>query len=122
MVPGASTEPAGSAATQQQVRVSPVPRDHFDEQPPITDPGQRVEHEAAMALLARAAGVRTPRVLAVGSLDNGVGILVQEAVSGVALDIVSGLTAKEFPYTQATSRALINSSRPLAMKRRIPHR
>ena len=90
--------------------------------PPFTAPGQRVEHEAAMALLARAAGVRTPRVLAVGSLDNGVGILVQEAVSGVALDIVSGLTAKEFPYTQATSRALISSSRPVAMKRRIPHR
>lgn len=59
--------------------------------PPFTAPGQRVEHEAAMALLARAAGVRTPRVLAVGSLDNGVGILVQEAVSGVALDIDVGV-------------------------------
>lgn len=59
--------------------------------PPFTAPGQRVEHEAAMALLARAAGVRIPRVLAVDSLDNGVGILVQEAVSGVALDIDVGV-------------------------------
>jgi undecaprenyl-diphosphatase len=43
---------------------------------------QAVEHEAVAALLARQACVRTPRVLTVGALDDGSGVLVWDAVEG----------------------------------------
>jgi glycosyltransferase 2 family protein len=50
----------------------------------------QVEHEASMALLAAAAGVRTPPVLLVRSFGNGAGLLVQERVAGRALDEPDG--------------------------------
>jgi undecaprenyl-diphosphatase len=50
----------------------------------------QVEHEASMALLAAAAGVRTPPVLLVRSFGNGAGLLVQERVAGRALDELDG--------------------------------
>jgi uncharacterized membrane protein YbhN (UPF0104 family)/membrane-associated phospholipid phosphatase len=50
----------------------------------------QVEHEASMALLAAAAGVRTPPILLVRSFGNGAGLLVQERVAGRALDELDG--------------------------------
>jgi uncharacterized membrane protein YbhN (UPF0104 family)/membrane-associated phospholipid phosphatase len=41
-----------------------------------------VEHEASMALLAAAAGVRTPPILLVRSFGNGAGMLVQRRLHG----------------------------------------
>ena len=49
---------------------------------PLGDPVSQVEHEASMALLAAAAGVRVPRVLLVRSFGNGAGLLVQQRVAG----------------------------------------
>jgi tRNA A-37 threonylcarbamoyl transferase component Bud32 len=43
-----------------------------------------------MALLAAAAGVRTPPILLVRSFGNGAGLLVQERVAGRALDELDG--------------------------------
>jgi undecaprenyl-diphosphatase len=48
----------------------------------LGDAVAQVEHEASMALLAAAAGVRTPPVLLVRSFGNGAGLLVQERVAG----------------------------------------
>jgi predicted Ser/Thr protein kinase len=48
----------------------------------VGSPHHEVEHEASMALLAAAAGVRTPRVLLVRSFDHGAGLLVQARVHG----------------------------------------
>jgi glycosyltransferase 2 family protein len=48
----------------------------------LGDPVGLVEHEASMALLAAAAGVRTPPVLLVRSFGNGAGLLVQQRVAG----------------------------------------
>ena len=48
----------------------------------LGDPVSQVEHEASMALLAAAAGVRTPPVLLVRSFSNGAGLLVQQRVAG----------------------------------------
>jgi membrane-associated phospholipid phosphatase len=48
----------------------------------LGDPVGLVEHEASMALLAAAAGVRVPPVLLVRSFDNGAGLLVQQRVTG----------------------------------------
>ena len=48
----------------------------------LGDPVSQVEHEASIALLAAAAGVRTPAVLLVRSFDNGAGLLVQQRVAG----------------------------------------
>lgn len=45
-------------------------------------PTAEVEHEAAMALLAAGAGVRTPAVLLVMAFGNGAGLLVQRRVHG----------------------------------------
>jgi glycosyltransferase 2 family protein len=45
-------------------------------------PVSQVEHEASMALLAAAAGVRTPQVLLVRAIGNGAGLLVQQRVAG----------------------------------------
>jgi len=45
-------------------------------------PAAEVEHEAAMALLAASAGVRTPAVLLVMAFGNGAGLLVQRRVHG----------------------------------------
>src|SRR4029450_7319304 len=42
----------------------------------------QVEHEATMGLLAAAAGVHAPPVLAVRSFGNGAGLLVQQRVHG----------------------------------------
>jgi tRNA A-37 threonylcarbamoyl transferase component Bud32 len=49
-----------------------------------------VEHEASMALLAAAVGVRTPKVLLVRSFANGAGLLVQERVAGRDLTELGG--------------------------------
>jgi glycosyltransferase 2 family protein len=49
-------------------------------------PHHEVEHEASMALLAAAGGVRAPRVLLVRSFDNGAGLLVQQRIPGQSLD------------------------------------
>jgi undecaprenyl-diphosphatase len=49
---------------------------------PLGDAVAQVEHEASMALLAAAAGVRTPQVLLVRSFGNGAGLLVQQRVAG----------------------------------------
>ncbi len=48
----------------------------------LGDAVAHVEHEASMALLAAAAGVRTPQVLLVRSFGNGAGLLVQQRVAG----------------------------------------
>jgi uncharacterized membrane protein YbhN (UPF0104 family)/membrane-associated phospholipid phosphatase len=48
----------------------------------LGDAVAQVEHEASMALLAAAAGVRTPQVLLVRSFGNGAGLLVQQRVAG----------------------------------------
>jgi undecaprenyl-diphosphatase len=53
---------------------------------PQGSPLEAVEHEAAMALLAAAAGVRTPRVLLVGSFRGGAGLLVERRVGGRTLE------------------------------------
>jgi undecaprenyl-diphosphatase len=45
-------------------------------------PAAAVEHEAAMALLAARAGVRTPEVLLVTSFGSGAGVLVERRVHG----------------------------------------
>jgi undecaprenyl-diphosphatase len=45
-------------------------------------PAHDVEHEALMALLARAAGARVPDVPLVASFGNGAGLLVEERVDG----------------------------------------
>jgi glycosyltransferase 2 family protein len=58
----------------------------------VGSPHHEVEHEASMALLAAAAGVRTPQVLLVRSFDNGAGLLVQGRVHGRSL---AGLGADE---------------------------
>jgi undecaprenyl-diphosphatase len=50
----------------------------------------QVEHEASMGLLAAAAGVRTPPVLAVRSFGNGAGLLVQQRVHGRDLTQLGG--------------------------------
>jgi undecaprenyl-diphosphatase len=56
---------------------------HRDRPPSrLGDPVSQVEHEASIALLAAAAGVRTPPVLLVRSFDNGAGLLVQQRVAG----------------------------------------
>jgi predicted Ser/Thr protein kinase len=49
------------------------------------NPEYEVGHEATMALMAAAAGVRTPRVLLVQRFGNGAGLLVQARVAGRAL-------------------------------------
>ncbi len=48
---------------------------------PTGPPPQQVRHEAAMALLAQAAGVRTPGIVLAGEAD-GAGLLVQHWVPG----------------------------------------
>jgi membrane-associated phospholipid phosphatase/predicted Ser/Thr protein kinase len=48
----------------------------------VGSPHHEVTHEASMALLAAAAGVRTPPVLLVRSFDNGAGLLVQQRIRG----------------------------------------
>jgi glycosyltransferase 2 family protein len=48
----------------------------------VGNPYHEVEHEASLALLAAAAGVRTPQILLVNSFGNGNGLLVQRLVKG----------------------------------------
>jgi glycosyltransferase 2 family protein len=48
----------------------------------VGTPHHEVEHEASMALLAAAAGVRTPQILLVRSFDNGAGLLAQHRIHG----------------------------------------
>ena len=45
-------------------------------------PAQDVEHEALMAMLARAAGARVPDVPLVAAFGNGAGLLVEDRVDG----------------------------------------
>ena len=56
----------------------------------LGDAAAQVEHEASMALLAAAAGVRTPPVLLVRSFGNGAGLLVQQRVHGRDLTEIRG--------------------------------
>jgi membrane-associated phospholipid phosphatase len=49
-------------------------------------PLHQVEREAYLGLLAAAAGVRTPRVVAAGSYGNGAGLLVQRMIPGRSLE------------------------------------
>jgi glycosyltransferase 2 family protein len=56
----------------------------------LGDAVAQVEHEASMALLAAAAGVRTPPVLLVRSFGNGAGLLVQQRVYGRDLTQLDG--------------------------------
>jgi glycosyltransferase 2 family protein len=51
----------------------------------VGSPHHEVEHEASMALLAAAAGVRTPQILLVRSFPDGAGLLVQRRVDGRSL-------------------------------------
>jgi undecaprenyl-diphosphatase len=53
-------------------------------------PLHEVEHEASMALMARAGGVRTPQVLLVRAFGNGAGLLAERRIEGGPL---SDLTA-----------------------------
>ena len=45
-------------------------------------PRERVHRHAALALLARTRGVRTPEVLAVGTFGNGAGVIVERYIEG----------------------------------------
>jgi uncharacterized membrane protein YbhN (UPF0104 family)/membrane-associated phospholipid phosphatase len=56
----------------------------------LGDAVAQVEHEASMALLAAAAGVRTPPILLVRSFGNGAGLLVQQRVHGRDLAELDG--------------------------------
>jgi undecaprenyl-diphosphatase len=58
----------------------------FREKPPFGSPRQRLDHEAAASLLARATGARVPSVTAVRTFGTGLGILVTEHVEGEPLD------------------------------------
>lgn len=49
---------------------------------------RQVEHEACMAAMAAAAGVRTPALVFAGPFGNGAGLIVQPWVDGVPLDDV----------------------------------
>src|SRR6266508_1873634 len=53
--------------------------------PSFATPLHKVEHEASMALLAAAAGVRVPQVLLVRSFGNGAGLLVERRLRGPTL-------------------------------------
>lgn len=57
----------------------------FREKPPYGSPRQRLDHEAATSLLARATGARVPAVVALRTFGTGVGVLVSEHVDGVPL-------------------------------------
>jgi undecaprenyl-diphosphatase len=48
-------------------------------------PAHEVEHEALMAMLARAAGVRAPETPLVTSFGNGAGLLVERRINGSTL-------------------------------------
>ena len=52
---------------------------------------RQVEHEASMAAMAAAAGVRTPALVFVGPVGNGAGILIQRWVDGVRIDHVDAV-------------------------------
>jgi membrane-associated phospholipid phosphatase len=54
-----------------------------------------VEHEACMGAMAAAAGVRTPAVVLAGVMGNGAGILVQQWVDAVPIDLVDGDVRRE---------------------------
>jgi glycosyltransferase 2 family protein len=56
----------------------------------LGDAVAQVEHEASMGLLAAAAGVQAPPVLAVRSFSNGAGLLVQQRVPGRDLTQLGG--------------------------------
>jgi glycosyltransferase 2 family protein len=56
----------------------------------LGDAVAQVEHEATMGLLAAAAGVHAPPVLAVRSFGNGAGLLVQQRVHGRDLTELAG--------------------------------
>jgi undecaprenyl-diphosphatase len=56
----------------------------------LGDAVAQVEHEATMGLLAAAAGVHAPPVLAVRSFGNGAGLLVQQRVHGRDLTDLAG--------------------------------
>lgn len=53
--------------------------------PSFAVPLHKVEHEASMALLAAAGGVRVPQVLLVRSFGNGAGLLVERRLRGPTL-------------------------------------
>ena len=55
------------------------------EKAPFATPRERLDHEAATALLARSSGARVPAVVAVRTFGAGVGVLVTEHVEGTLL-------------------------------------
>ena len=57
---------------------------------PAGPPPQQVQHEAVMALMAAAAGVRTPPIVLARAFGNGAGLLAHEWVPGRALGELPG--------------------------------
>jgi glycosyltransferase 2 family protein len=82
----------------------------------LGDAVAQVEHEATMGLLAAAAGVRAPAVLAVRSFGNGAGLLVQQRVAGRDLTQLAGE-----PLDQTRLAAIWQQAATLR-KARIAHR
>jgi membrane-associated phospholipid phosphatase len=77
-------------------------------------PATEVEHEAAMALLASQAGVRTPAVLLVTSFGNGAGVLVERRVHGRELEPTNILVDdRGHPWLVDLDRALVTADRRL---------
>ncbi|MFN2557037.1 MAG: lysylphosphatidylglycerol synthase domain-containing protein [Nitriliruptorales bacterium] len=73
----------------------------------FTSAQQQVEHEAAVSSLAVHAGVRSPQVLAVGRLDDGSGVIVQEGIADA-----TGLD--RLPAEQLTDERLVDVWRQVA--------
>lgn len=74
---------------------------------PAGPPAQQVAHEAAMALLAQAAGVRTPAVELVRSVGNGAGLYAYRWVPGRVL--------AEVPATEIDDDLLVELWRQVAV-------
>jgi undecaprenyl-diphosphatase len=87
---------------RERLHVTAVSREHRDadlvhrgwrrllsrwvrERAEFASPRQRVDHHAALALLARGVGVRVPEVVSVGTYGNGAGIVVERHVEGSRL-------------------------------------
>lgn len=89
---------------------------NFGDQRPFSSLRRGVEHEALVAVMARQFGVRTPRVVGLGTAEpNGV-VLAYEAIAGRSLD--------QLPPGELTDEVLGQAWRQLAVLRehRIAHR
>ena len=85
-------------------------------------PAGQVEHEASMALLAAAAGVRAPAVTCVRSFDNGAGLLVEHRVPAPASSACppNGSTGRCWPTPGTRSRPCTVPGSPTATSGRRP--